>query len=107
MAHGTCPSIGIGGHATIGGQGPTSRMWGMALDHVLEVEIVLANSTIICTSAMGNPEVLFAVKGAAASFGIVTEFKVRTEPEPGSAVEYSYTYHLGNAASTCSKAGSQ
>jgi len=100
MAHGTCPSIGLGGHATIGGQGPTSRMWGMALDHVLEVEVVLANSTIICASATEYPEVLFAVKGAGASFGIVTEFKVRTEPEPDSAVEYSYTYHLGDAAST-------
>jgi FAD/FMN-containing dehydrogenase len=99
MAHGTCPSIGIGGHATIGGIGPTSRMWGMALDHILEVEVVLANSTTIRASATKNPDVLFAVKGAGASFGIVTEFKVRTEPEPGSAVQYSYTFNLGNAGS--------
>ena len=100
IAHGICPTIGLGGHATIGGQGPTSRMWGMTLDHVLEVEIVLANSTIIRASATEHPEVLFAVKGAAASFGIVTELKVRTEPEPGSAVAYSYTFHIGDAAST-------
>lgn len=99
MAHGTCPSIGIGGHATIGGLGPTSRMWGMALDHVLEVEIVLANSTTIRASTTESPDVLFAVKGAGASFGIVTEFKVRTEPEPGSVVEYSYTFNIGDAAS--------
>lgn len=99
MAHGTCPSVGIGGHATIGGLGPTSRMWGMALDHVLEVETVLANSTTIRVSTTENPEVLFAIKGAGASFGIVTEFKVRTEPEPGSAVSYSYTFNLCDAGS--------
>lgn len=99
MAHGTCPSIGIGGHATIGGQGPTSRMWGMALDHILEAEVVLANSTTILASATKNPDVLFAIKGAGASFGIVTEFKVRTEPAPGSAVQYSYTFNLGEARS--------
>ena len=99
MAHGTSPGIGIGGHATIGGQGPTSRMWGMALDHILEVEVVLANSTTIRASATKNQDVLFAVQGAGASFGIVTEFKVRTEPEPSSAVEYSYTFNLGDAAS--------
>ena len=99
MAHGTCPSIGIGGHATIGGLGPTSRMWGMALDHVLGVEIVIANSTTVQASSTQNPDLLFAVKGAGASFGIVTEFKVRTEPEPGSAVAYSYTFNIGDAAS--------
>ena len=99
MAHGTCPSIGVGGHATIGGLGPTSRMWGMALDHILEVEVVLANSTTIRASTTRNPDVLFAVKGAGASFGIVTEFKVRTEPEPSSAVQYSYTFNIGDAAS--------
>lgn len=99
MAHGTCPSIGIGGHATIGGQGPTSRMWGMSLDHVLKVEVVLANSTTIRASTTENPDVLFAIKGAGASFGIVTEFTVRTEPEPGSAVQYSYTFNRGDQGS--------
>jgi FAD/FMN-containing dehydrogenase len=62
MAQGTCPSIGLGGHSTIGGHGPTSRMWGMAFDHVLEVEVVLANSTTIQASDPENPDVPFAVK---------------------------------------------
>jgi hypothetical protein len=34
------------GHATIGGLGPTSRQWGTMLDHIREVEVVLANGTI-------------------------------------------------------------
>lgn len=102
MAHGTCPQVGIGGHATIGGLGPTSRMWGSALDHVEEVEVVLANSSIVRASEQENSDVFFAVKGAGAGFGIVTEFKVRTEAEPGESVLYSYSIQAGNAAAKAS-----
>lgn len=92
VAHGTCPQVGLSGHATIGGLGPTSRMWGSALDHVLEVEIVLANSSIIRASATQNEDVFWAVKGAGASFGIITEFLLKTEAEPGEAVQFSFAY---------------
>ncbi|KAF2202703.1 putative glucooligosaccharide oxidase [Delitschia confertaspora ATCC 74209] len=97
MAHGTCPQVGIGGHATIGGLGPTSRMWGAALDHILEVEVVLANSSIVRASEKQNSDVFWAIKGAGAGFGIVTEFKVRTQKEPGEAVMYQYNIHAGDA----------
>ncbi|KFX99752.1 hypothetical protein V490_01673 [Pseudogymnoascus sp. VKM F-3557] len=99
MAHGICPQVGIGGHATIGGLGPSSRLWGSALDHIEEVEIVLADSTIRRCSAIQNSDIFWAVKGAGASFGVVTKFTVRTEPEPGEAVEFSYTYTGGSYAS--------
>ncbi|KZM22838.1 flavin adenine dinucleotide binding [Ascochyta rabiei] len=98
MAHGTCPQVGIGGHATIGGLGPSSRMWGSALDHVEEVEVVLANSTVVRASEKENPDILFAVKGAAAGFGIVTEFKVRTQAEPSETVLYTYNIQGGSSA---------
>lgn len=98
MSHGICPTIRTGGHLTVGGLGPTARQWGLALDHVEEVEVVLANSSIVRASETQNQDVFFAIKGAAASFGIVTEFKVRTEEAPGLAVQYSYTFNLGTAA---------
>ena len=59
IAHGTCPQVGIGGHATIGGQGPLSRMWGLTLDHVLEMEVVLADGTITRASKSQNPDLFF------------------------------------------------
>ncbi|KAA8650822.1 hypothetical protein EYZ11_006203 [Aspergillus tanneri] len=99
ITHGTSPQIGIGGHATIGGLGPTARQWGMELDHVLEAEVVLANGTIVHVSSTQYQDVLFAIKGAGASFGVVTEFILRTEEAPGQAVVYTYTLNLGDAKS--------
>lgn len=98
MSHGLCPEIRAGGHLTIGGLGLTSRQWGMALDHIEEAEVVLPDSRIVRASEAENADLLFAVKGAAASFGIVTEFKVRTQTAPSGAVRYSYSFKLGSAA---------
>jgi len=59
MAHGICLQVGIGGHATIGGLGPTSRMWGSALDHILEVEVALANGTVTRANSTQHPDLFF------------------------------------------------
>jgi hypothetical protein len=94
IAHGVCPQVGTGGHLTIGGFGPMSRMWGPALDHVVSVQVVLADSRIVRASATENPDVFFAIKGAAAGFGIVTEFTVLTHPAPTKAIRYSYSFEF-------------
>lgn len=77
FAHGVCPSVGIGGHATIvshfvppmpkvtdetnpqGGLGPMSRMWGPALDAVVEVEVVTANGTIVRANDQQNSDLFY------------------------------------------------
>ncbi|CAM1505033.1 Fc.00g106700.m01.CDS01 [Cosmosporella sp. VM-42] len=96
MAHGTCPGVGIGGHATIGGLGPMSRMWGSALDHVIEVEVVTSDGAIQRASETTNSDLFWALRGAGASFGIITEFTVKTHPEPGHIVEYTYNFSFGS-----------
>ncbi|OQE31126.1 hypothetical protein PENFLA_c002G05837 [Penicillium flavigenum] len=92
----TIGAVGVGGHFTIGGLGLMSRQWGTALDHVLEAEVVLANSSIVTASDTQNQDVFWAIKGAAASFGIVTQFKVRTQEVPKGAVQYTYTFSQGD-----------
>ncbi|KAJ5788266.1 FAD linked oxidase N-terminal [Penicillium paradoxum] len=96
MAHGSCPQVGVGGHFTIGGLGLMSRQWGTSLDHVVEAEVVLANSSVVTASDTQNQDIFWAIKGAAASFGIVTQFKVRTHEVPKAAIQYTYTFSQGD-----------
>lgn len=63
MAHGVCPGVGIGGHATIGGLGAMSRQWGSCLDHVLEVEVVTADGKIQRASEEQNSDLFFVSWG--------------------------------------------
>ncbi|KAF1739527.1 FAD-linked oxidoreductase afoF [Beauveria bassiana] len=67
-------------------------MWGTALDHVLEVEVVTADGKIQRASKTENADLFWSLQGAGASFGVITEFVVRTEEEPGSVVEYTYSF---------------
>ncbi|KAF6741334.1 glucooligosaccharide oxidase [Ephemerocybe angulata] len=101
LPHGTCAYVGWGGHATYGGYGFTSRMWGLALDSVISADVVLANGTIAKASKTQNPDLFFAIRGAAGSFGIVTSTQVQTYAAPSSATIFNYNYNLNiNAAAT-------
>ncbi|OHE98273.1 hypothetical protein CORC01_06470 [Colletotrichum orchidophilum] len=92
IPHGMCMGIGIGGHATVGGLGPMSRMWGTTLDHVEEVEVVTANATIVRASSKENSDLFFAMRGAGAGFGIVTDFVMRTRRAPSSALHFNQSF---------------
>jgi hypothetical protein len=67
-------------------------MWGAALDHVVGVTVVKADGSIVTASDKENQDLFWALKGAGASFGIITEFKIRTHPAPDSMVQFSYTF---------------
>lgn len=43
-----------------------------------------------------------AIKGAGAGFGVVTKFMLRTHPEPGSVVQFTYTVKFGKQADMAS-----
>lgn len=83
------PSIGTGGHFTVGGLGPLSRTYGLAADQIIEAQVVLADGSIVTASDDENQDLFFAIKGAAWSFGIVTRFTIKTR-DPVQPVPYSY-----------------
>ncbi|CUS09179.1 unnamed protein product [Tuber aestivum] len=99
LPHGTCPGVGIAGHALHGGFGYMSRMWGTTLDNIVEMEVVLANGDIVTASKSTNPDLYWALRGAGSSFGIVTNFKFTTYPAPGSGVRASWSWTLDDSAS--------
>lgn len=65
------------------------------MDHVVEVEVVTASGSVVRASETQNADLFFAVRGAAAGFGVVTEFVMRTHKAPGKVVQYSYVYSFG------------
>ena len=91
MAHGTCPYVGIGGHAGQGGFGLSSRMWGLLSDQVLSVEMVLADGRILTASRSHNVDLFWAAMGAGSSFGIMTSFTTVTQKAVDSV---AFTYHF-------------
>jgi len=76
---GTCPSVGIGGHALGGGFGLASRAWGVASDNVVAAQIVTADGKVIVADAKHHPDLYWACRGGGGgNFGIVTRFTFRT-----------------------------
>ncbi|KAK9327486.1 hypothetical protein V1520DRAFT_393840 [Lipomyces starkeyi] len=90
--HGSTFTVGLGGHATVGAAGAASRQLGLLVDYLEEVEIVLANSSVVRASKTQNTDLFFAIRGAGSSVGIVTDFAIRTEPAPPSTISYSYIW---------------
>jgi len=72
ISSGDYGDVGVGGLATAGGIGFLARKHGLTIDHVTAAELVLADGTVVRASADLHPELLWAVRGAGANFGIVT-----------------------------------
>ncbi|KAF8610253.1 FAD-binding domain-containing protein [Ceratobasidium sp. AG-I] len=92
LPHGTCPYVGTGGHAAFGGFGPFSRMAGLLQDRITSAEVVLANGTLTTASATKNQDLFWALRGAGASYGIVTQWTFAALKAPTSVIGYSVNY---------------
>ncbi|KAI0467332.1 Glucooligosaccharide oxidase [Xylaria cf. heliscus] len=89
LAHGTCPTVGIGGHFTHGGFGMQSRAWGLAMDQIVALDVVMADGRVVKASEFENRDIFAAMRGAADSFGIIVNFYLRTQRAPGAVVKWS------------------
>ena len=76
MSSGDYGDVGVGGLATTGGLGFLARRHGLTIDHVAAAELVLADGTIVRADADQSPDLLWAVRGAGANFGIVTALEL-------------------------------
>ncbi|KAK0206897.1 glucooligosaccharide oxidase [Desarmillaria ectypa] len=105
LPHGSCPYVGIGGHVSGGGFGFTSRMWGLTLDTVQSMTVVLADGSIVMASSTSNADLFWAMRGAASSFGIITSIDVKTFAAPSFATIFTYNWQLdySTAASALSR----
>ena len=78
MSMGNCMTVGLGGHVTGGGVGYFSALYGLAVDNLLEVELVDAKGNVLIASATRNPQLFWALQGVGPGYiGIVTRMKLK------------------------------
>lgn len=94
LPHGSCAYVGLGGHVAFGGFGYASREWGLTLDNVLSHEVVLGNGTIVTASKSTNPDLFWALRGAGASYGIMTRILFQTHKAPDELITYEFKWDL-------------
>ena len=78
---GTVSDTGVGGLTLGGGYGWLSGVYGLVIDVLLEVEVVLASGDIVRASKTQNEDLFWALSGAGQNFGVATEFVLQAYPQ--------------------------
>jgi hypothetical protein len=77
---GTASETGLAGLTLGGGLGWLMGKYGLTIDSLLSVEIVMADGCVLRADAKEHPDLFWAVRGGGGNFGIVTTFEFQLHP---------------------------
>lgn len=78
LSGGICAYVGISGLALGGGDGHTTSIHNLAVDNILEMEMVDANGDLHLVNENVNADLFWALRGVGPGYiGIVTSFKFK------------------------------
>ncbi|MGB8817676.1 MAG: FAD-binding oxidoreductase [Rhizobiaceae bacterium] len=104
FAGGSCPTVGIAGHALGGGMGLLGRRYGLACDNMLGVRLVKADGSIVEADASNAPDIYWASRGGGGgSFGVATRFRFKIHPLTH-VKTFTMTWNFANTSAELAKA---
>jgi len=77
---GIISSTGVAGLTLGGGIGHLARKYGLTIDNLLSVDMVLADGSFVVANTEENPDLFWAIRGGGGNFGIVTSFLFEGQP---------------------------
>jgi FAD/FMN-containing dehydrogenase len=77
---GTVKAVGMTGLTLAGGYGPLIGKHGLALDNLIEAEVVLADGRQLVASEQADADLYWALRGGGGTFGVVTAARYRLHP---------------------------
>jgi FAD/FMN-containing dehydrogenase len=94
---GVVSTTGVAGFTLAGGMAATSRMWGLACDNLLAVEIVTADGQVRRASPTEHPDLFWGVRGGGGNFGVVTWFEFQLHALGPEVLSVTAVYPLADA----------